>query len=144
KRIGKQKITPKLHPEDIVYIAIRDLEKQEWITLEKLNIKHFTPAIIRAKHIEQVIKETQEHFKDYDALYISFDVDSLDISISIGTGTPVADGLSQEQAEKLISAFTKMPNFRALEISEVNPLLDSENKMATTVVKILRDSFDVQ
>ncbi|MGZ5283995.1 MAG: arginase [Bacteroidia bacterium] len=144
KRIGKQKITPKLHPEDIVYIAIRDLEKQEWITLEKLNIKHFTPAIIRAKHIEQVIKETQEHFKDYDALYISFDVDSLDISISIGTGTPVADGLSQVQAEKLISAFTKMPNFRALEISEVNPLLDSENKMATTVVKILRDSFDVQ
>ncbi|RZL44051.1 MAG: arginase, partial [Pedobacter sp.] len=69
------------------------------------------------------------------------DVDSLDTSISVGTGTPVADGLSQENAEKLISAFTKMPNFRALEITEVNPLLDTENKMATTVVKILRESF---
>lgn len=144
KRIGKQKIIPKLQPEDITYIAIRDLEKQEWDTLEKLNIKHFPPDAIRKKKLEQIIKETKEHYKEYDALYISFDVDSLDISISVGTGTPVANGLSQDEAEKLISSFTKMPNFRALEITEVNPLLDTENKMATTVVKILRDSFDVQ
>ena len=34
-----------------------------------------------------------------------------------------------------------MKNFRALEITEVNPLLDTENKMADAIVKILRESL---
>ncbi len=144
KRTGKQKITPKLSPEDICYIAIRDLEKQEWETIDKLNIQAYPPKTIREKSLNAIIKEIISYYSEYDAVYVSFDVDSLDTSISVGTGTPVADGLSQDDAEKIISALTKMPNFRALEITEVNPLLDTENKMATTVVKILRNSFAVE
>ncbi|RYD70920.1 MAG: arginase, partial [Sphingobacteriales bacterium] len=76
KRTGKQRITPKLQPEDITYIAIRDLEKQEWDTLEKLNIKHYPPRSIREKTVEGIIKEMRDFYKDYDVIYISFDVDS--------------------------------------------------------------------
>jgi arginase len=144
KRIGKSKITPKILPEDIVYIDIRDLEDEEWAILNSLNIKHYTPERIQELGVERVIKEVSAYFRKYDALYISFDADSLDPAVSIGTGTPVPGGLSPLIAEQLLTAFTELPNFRALELTEVNPLLDCQNKMATAVVKILRESFTIE
>jgi len=141
KQTGLLHISPKIHPEDIVFIGIRDLEAQEWAVIKSNNIKYFSPKEIEKQGIAKVIKKTEEHFADYDVLYVSFDVDSLDPSISKGTGTPVPDGLSMDDAKKLLKAFYAMPNFKALEVTEVNPLLDSENKMATAVVKILREAI---
>ncbi len=141
KATGLARITPKITPQDIQYIAIRDLEEEEWAKVHELGIKYYAPDLIKEKSIDHVIEEVKNHFVSYDALYVSFDVDSLDPSISMGTGTPVPNGLTMDQAKKLIKAFTRMPNFLALEITEVNPLLDCENKMANAVVKILRDSF---
>jgi arginase len=141
KRTGHKHITPKYLPEDLIYIGIRDLEEQEWNTIKTRNIRFYNPDDIRALGIETVAAQTAEYFSNYDAVYITFDVDSLDPSISRGTGTPVPDGLSIEQAKVLIKTFSRMPNFKALEVTEVNPLLDTENRMATAVVKILRDSL---
>jgi arginase len=141
KRTGEHKISPKLQPEDIIYISIRDLEIQEWDLIHKLNIKHFVPENVHDLGINKVCTEVRNHFKDYDAIYISFDADSLDPKISSGTGTPVPGGLSAEEAEILIRTLTNMPNFKALEVTEVNPLLDSENSMAMVVMRILRDSL---
>ena len=141
KATGESEVTPKILPQDLIYIGIRDLEKQEWDAVHENGIKYFDPENIKKLGIEKVIQETMNHFKDYDSIYISFDADSLDPSISVGTGTPVKNGLTLEQAKKLIKAFTGMKNFRALEITEVNPLLDTENKMADAIVKILRESL---
>jgi arginase len=144
KRTGKSKITPKLLPEDLVYIDIRDLEKQEWEAIKNLKIKHYTPDDRRKKGTNKIAAEVVKYFEGYDGIYVSFDVDSLDPSISRGTGTPVDDGLSLDDAKILLKTFTRMPNFKSLEVTEVNPLLDSENKMANAVVKILRESLSLE
>jgi arginase len=144
KRIGKSKITPKLLPEDVVYIDIRDLEKQEWDSINGLNIKYYTPADRKKKGASKIAEEVVKYFEAYDGIYVSFDVDSLDPSISKGTGTPVPDGLSLEEAKIFLKAFTHMPNFKSLEVTEVNPLLDVENRMANAVVKILRESLSLE
>ena len=141
KQTGALHITPKIHPEDIIFIGIRDLEEQEWAVIKDNKIKYFGAKDIEKQGIAKVINKTKEHFAGYDAIYVSFDVDSLDPSISKGTGTPVPNGLSTDDAKKLLKAFYAMPNFKALEVTEVNPLLDCENKMATAVVKILREAI---
>ena len=140
KMTGKQKITPKLLPEDFIYIGIRDLQEQEWDIIHEKNIKYYTPEHLKKPGIEKVIEEVTEKFADYDGIYISFDVDSMDPSVSVGTGTPVPGGLPMDQAKKLLKAFTNMPNCKALEITEVNPILDTDNKRATAGVKILREA----
>ncbi len=140
KATGKLKITPKLSSDDLIYIGIRDLEEEEWNIIKEQNIKFYTPDDLKKPGIDKVIEEVVSHFTSYDAIYISFDVDSMDPSVSVGTGTPVPGGLSLDQAKKLLKAFTNMPNCKALEITEVNPILDTDNKMATAVVKILRES----
>ena len=144
KMTGKRKITPKLLSEDIVYVDIRSLEKQEWDTLKKLKIKYFPPEYLHKKGAKKTAKEIEKYFENYHAVYVSFDVDSLDPSISKGTGTPVKGGLTLEEAKDLLKVFTRMPNFKSLEVTEVNPLLDKENKMAEAVVDILSESISAE
>ena len=144
KRTGKRKLTPKLLPQDIVYVDIRSLERQEWETLKKLKIKYYPPEDMQKKGAHKTAKEIEKYFEHYDAVYVSFDVDSLDPSISKGTGTPVPGGLGLDEAKELLKVFTRMPNFKSLEITEVNPLLDNENKMANAVVNILRESLVIE
>jgi arginase len=139
KCLGERKICPKLLPEDLIYIGIRDLEKEEWEAIDRLQIKNYTPDSIQLNGIQKVTDEVVNYFSEYDYIYISWDADSLDPSISRGTGTPVNNGLSLSQAETLISAFTGMPNFKVLEITEINPLLDTENSMANAIIKVLRN-----
>jgi arginase len=143
KRDGKNQICPKLKPEDLVYIDIRDYEAEEWDAIQRLKIKNYKPEDLKKSGAKKIAKEVAKYFRDYFGVYISFDVDSLDPGISRGTGTPSPNGLNAEQAEDLLTILTEMPNFRALEITEVNPLLDTENKMATAVVKILRESLTI-
>ncbi|MFY0674404.1 MAG: arginase [Bacteroidia bacterium] len=138
KSIGGNEISPKIAPENLVFIGIRDLEEPEWRLIKKHNIKHFEPNHIEELGIESVISQTLEHLENVDVLYITFDVDSMDPSISEGTGTPVPNGLSKEEASKLLNAFYHHQKCKILEITEINPLLDTENKMAKAVVDVLK------
>jgi arginase len=65
-------------------------------------------------------------------------VDSLDPTISFGTGTPVPNGLSEENAVYLLKKLINHPKTVALEITEINPLLDRENPMEEVIARILK------
>jgi len=72
-----------------------------------------------------------------DIIYVSFDVDSMDSRISTGTGTPVPNGLTVDEAKMLNVELAKSPKICAWEIVEVNPTLDTENRMAESAFEIL-------
>jgi arginase len=72
-----------------------------------------------------------------DHIYVSFDVDSLDSRISAGTGTPVPNGLTVDEAKTLNVELAKSPKLVAWEVVEVNPTLDSQNQMAENAFEIL-------
>ena len=128
---------PKINPSDIVYIGVRDTEAPENHLIEKYGIRNFTTEEVGQKGVEQVCEEALALLKDCEQLYISFDVDSLDTSISVGTGTPVPNGLSKEQALALNIELIKDKRVCCWEIVEVNPTLDTENKMAESAFDIL-------
>ena len=128
---------PKVNPEDIVFISVRDTEEPEDFLIEKYGIKNFQTEEVRSKGVAQIAKEALEILKDCDQIYISFDVDSLDSSISVGTGTPVPNGLTVEEALQLNAALIKDKRVCCWEIVEVNPTLDTENLMAENAFDIL-------
>lgn len=141
KNLGK--IAPKLKPEDIVFIALRDYEKEEEHLLRKLNIKVITVQEVRRKGVENVVRQTLLHLANCDDIYVSFDVDSLDSSISRGTGTPVSNGLREREAEDLIASFMQNHKICCLEVTEVNPTLDKENLMAEIAFNILQRAVNL-
>jgi arginase len=128
---------PKISPKDVVFIGVRDTEAPEDYILKKYGIKNFKTAEVTEKGIPTVAKEALEILKDCDQIYISFDVDSLDVSISLGTGTPVPEGLSKEQALELNIELIKDKRVCCWEIVEVNPTLDNQNRMANSAFEIL-------
>jgi arginase len=141
KNIGK--IAPKILPEDVVFISLRDYEKEERHLIEKYDMKVITSKEVRNKGAENVVRAVLRYLADCTDIYISFDVDSLDSSISKGTGTPVSNGLKEREAEDLISKFMQNRKICCFEIAEVNPTLDKENLMAEIAFNILQRSVNV-
>jgi arginase len=141
KRIGK--IEPKIEPDDLVFIALRDLEKEEDAIIKKGNIKVIPVAEIRRKGVENVVRQTFLHLSNCDDIYVSFDVDCLDSAISRGTGTPVSNGLREREAEDLVASFMQHHKICCFEIAEVNPTLDKENMMAEIAFNILQRSVNL-
>lgn len=141
QQIGK--IRPKVHPDDIVFISLRDFEKEEKYLIEKYGMKVITTKEVRSKGAENIARAVQRYLGDCTDIYVSFDVDSLDPSFSKGTGTPVSNGLREREAEDLISKFMQNRKVCCLEITEVNPTLDKENMMAEIAFNILQRSVNV-
>ncbi|MFL5774344.1 MAG: arginase [Flavisolibacter sp.] len=141
KNIGR--IAPKILPEDVVYISLRDFEKEEKRLIDKYGMKVITTKEVRSKGPENIVRAIIRYLSDCTDIYISFDVDSLDSSISKGTGTPVSNGLREREAEDLISKFMQNRKVCCFEITEVNPTLDKENLMAEIAFNILQRSVNV-
>ncbi len=136
-------IFPKVLPEDIVFIALRDFEKEEKALIEKYSIKVITTGEVRRNGAESASRKALRYLGDCTDIYVSFDVDSLDSVISRGTGTPVSNGLKEREAEDLISKFMQNRKICCFEITEVNPTLDKENLMAEIAFNILQRSVNV-
>jgi arginase len=141
KNIGN--IAQKVLPEDIVFIALRDYEKEEKHLIDKHKIKVITTAEVRRTGAENVSRKALRYLSDCTDIYVSFDVDSLDSVISRGTGTPVSNGLKEREAEDLISKFMQNRKVCCFEVTEVNPTLDKENLMAEIAFNILQRSVNV-
>jgi arginase len=141
KNIGK--IAPKILPEDVVFISLRDYEKEERHLIEKYGMKVITTNEVRRKGPENIVRAVIRYLSDCTDIYVSFDVDSLDSSISKGTGTPVSNGLREREAEDLISKFMQNRKICCFEITEVNPTLDKENLMAEIAFNILQRSVNI-
>jgi arginase len=137
------KINPKVLAEDIVFIGLRDFEKEEKSLIDKLGIKTISISEVRRNGAENISRKVLRYLSDCTDIYVSFDVDSLDSSISKGTGTPVSNGLKEREAEDLISKFMQNRKVCCFEIAEVNPTLDKENLMAEIAFNILQRSVNV-
>jgi arginase len=105
--------------------------------MKKYSMKNFTTAEIRRKGVEKVAIEALGLLDHCDIIYVSFDVDCMDASISKGTGTPVPNGISEKEAGNLVARLMQSPKICAFEMVEVNPTLDKENLMAENAFEIL-------
>jgi arginase len=125
---GDRHIHPKIFPEDVVLIDIRDLELPEWTDINENKIKYYGPEEVKAMPIKKIATETLNYLSHCDILYLSFDVDSMDPSVSEGTGTSTPDGMTLKKAKELLYYLFKSEKLVALEVTEVNPLEDHKTK----------------
>lgn len=140
--LGNKKLSPKLNPKDLVFLELRDLEAEEIALLKDLDILHYVPQERTEIGIPKLIEEVVDHLKDCDHILVSFDVDSLDPTVSFGTGTPVPGGLLRQDAVELLGGLLKLSNLFAFEITEINPLLDRITPMEEVAASLIEDVFE--
>lgn len=136
KNVGD--ITPKLEYRDLLFMTLRDFEEQEGYLIKQNKVKNFTTSEIKKIGVTKICREALKHLSHCDKIYITFDVDALDPTISRGTGTPVKGGINEREAADIILELVQNERVCCLEFTEINPTLDSENVMAETVFEILQ------
>lgn len=133
----------KLTANHLIYFGVRDTEEPENHQIEKLNIKNYKVAEIRHRGLNTCCNEAIEKLDSCDMIYISFDVDSLDCDlVSYGTGTPVSEGFTPSEVQKIINNIIDTNKVVCFETCEINPLLDKRNKMAETAFEILHQTTE--
>ena len=137
KNIGVHE--PKFLPEDLIYFGLRDTEAAEDEVRRHLRLREYRVHEVRYRGLDHVMDEVIAKLSRCDAIYISFDVDSMDCDlVSKGTGTPVSKGFDPREVTQIINRLVHTKKAACLEVTEVNPLLDDRgNKMAETAFKVL-------
>ena len=98
--------------------------------MEKITEKNFT---ITLKNAMSMVSEKVDFFG------VSLDMDSMDPEVAPATGCYNPLGLSLEQIIELISVFKENEKFKALELTEYNPLFDEQNKTFEVISAIIRE-----
>jgi arginase len=70
-------------------------------------------------------------------LHVSFDIDVLDPVLAPGVGTPVQGGLGAAAARQMMTMLHASGRLAALDVVELNPLLDARDRTARLVVDLL-------
>ncbi|MFP4935267.1 arginase [Staphylococcus pseudintermedius] len=133
---------PKVKPENIVLIGMRDLDFGEREYIKKHQIRTYTMADIYERGIRSVIEESIAYLKDKtDGVHLSLDVDALDPNETPGTGTKVSGGLTYRESHYALELLNQSGMITSIDIVEVNPLLDVENHTAEQAVALLGSFF---
>lgn len=134
----------RVRPEDIVFIALRSSEEPEVHLIEKYDMAVHRTEEVRENGVQSVFAAAMERLKDCDIIYVTFDVDSMDPEVSIGTGTPVPGGLTEDEAIQFLRLFAAEKKVACMEFTEVNPLLDDKgNAMGEAAFRCLKATVEV-
>jgi arginase len=128
-RIGG--VSPKVTPANTVLIGVRNLDEREKTAVRAAGIHVFTMKDIDRQGIANIIEQAIALASAGTAgIHVSFDVDVCDPSIAPGVGTPVKGGLDYREAHMAMEIIADANRLLALDIVEVNPVLDIQNATA--------------
>jgi arginase len=128
-RIGG--FSPKVLPEHTVLIGIRNLDEREKEIVRASRVRVFTMKDIDRSGIASVVEEALAIAgTGTGGIHVSFDLDVCDPTIAPGVGTPVKGGLDYREAHTLMEIVADSGLLRALDLVEVNPILDERNMTA--------------
>ncbi|HEX6986428.1 MAG TPA: arginase family protein, partial [Planctomycetaceae bacterium] len=117
-----------------VLIGVRDLDDQEKRLMREAGVTVYTMKELDRLGLPRVAEETLERLGSLPRLHVSFDADVLDPEVAPGVGTPVPGGLTYREAHLLMELFADSGRVTSLDLVEVNPILDRENRTANTLV----------
>jgi arginase len=128
-RIGG--FTPKVRPDHTVLIGIRNLDEREKEIVRSSGVHVFTMKDIDRSGIASVAEQALAIAgRGTGGVHVSFDLDVCDPTIAPGVGTPVKGGLDYREAHMLMEMVADSTLLRALDLVEVNPILDDRNTTA--------------
>lgn len=133
---------PKVNPERLVQIGLRDIDEHEKRRLKQW-VKHvYTMEDIDRRRLFDVVGEAIALATDgCEHLHVSFDIDVLDPRIAPGTGTPKMGGLTYREAHLALEMIAGCGLLRSFELVEVNPILDEHNRTAELSVGLIASAL---
>ncbi|MCX5839709.1 MAG: arginase [Deltaproteobacteria bacterium] len=132
---------PKLNARDIVIIGVRSLDEKERIRLKQSGIAVFTLRDIDEYGISHITRQALETLAQHERIHVSLDMDCLDPLEAPGVGTPVSGGLTIREAHLVMEIIADTRRLASMDIVEINPILDEQNRTAKIAVDLIVSAF---
>jgi arginase len=119
--------------ENVAIVGACDLDPDERNLLAGSDVSVYTMSDIDNRGVTTVV----------DGLHVSLDLDWLDPDEAPGVGTPVRGGVTYREAHAAMEIVHKQAGQRlcALELVEVNPILDEHNRTAELACELAASAF---
>ncbi len=125
-------------PSRMVFIGLRDVDDGEKRVIRELGVKAFTMSDVDRRGMSSVVDEALTIVAEGESsVHVSFDMDGVDPQEAPGVGTPVRGGLTYRESHLLMEGVAQSGTLGSLEITEINPILDSENRTAILAVELI-------
>lgn len=133
---------PKVRPQNVALVGVRNLDPGEKALLRKAGVRVFTMRDIDERRMKRVIHDAiKVASAGTKGVHVSFDTDILDPAVAPGTGTPWPGGVHYREAHLAMELLADSGAVTSAEIVEVNPLLDVNNRTAELAVDLLQSLF---
>lgn len=132
---------PKVKPENTVLIGIRDLDTEEKVLIKESGCTVFTMRDVDEMGIRAVLTKTLDILGNVNKLHISLDLDVMDPLDAPGVGTPSQGGLTYREGQLIMEILSDTKKLHSVDIMEINPILDIQNRTAQMAVNLLSSLF---
>src|SRR6059058_5359944 len=135
--------SPKVLPENVVIIGVRDIDQTEKDNIRRSGITEvYTMRDIDERGMRTVIEEALRTAGRGTAGYhVSLDMDWIDPEDAPGVGTPVRGGATYREAHLAMEIIADHGRMTSFEIVEVNPVIDEHNRTADLAVELSLSAF---
>ena len=83
----------------------------------------------------------EDFVQKVDAIHISFDIDGIDPHYAPGVSTPVPRGFTVQDVEKALRMLAETNKLTSMDIVELNPIYDIENKTALLATRLIQTAL---
>jgi arginase len=126
---------PKLSAANCALIGLRDLDSRERRLVKETGVHVFTMRNIDEYGLRAVMEKSIAAATNGTAGFVvSLDMDVVDPQEAPGVGTPVQGGLTFREAHLIMEMISDSKKMLALEVVEVNPIIDVLNQTAILAV----------
>ncbi|PLX29232.1 MAG: arginase [Alphaproteobacteria bacterium] len=122
-------------------IGIRSVDEGEQIAVNQSKMSVYTMPLIHQAGIEKVLEEIFAKVDDNTHIHFSFDIDGIDPELAPGVGTPVEQGLSLDQTQKVFQAIKQSGKLGSMDVVELNPEVDNNHQTAKLAVELVSSLF---
>jgi len=137
--------SPKILPSCAVLIGIREVDKEERALVKKSGVHVFTMKDIDRRGIGNVMDEALSIVTaNTDAFSVTLDADFLDPFDTPGVATPVRGGADYREAQLAMEMVADTRRMASFELTEINPILDVQNKTANVGMELALSAFGKQ
>ncbi len=133
---------PAVLPEHLVYVGLRDLDDAEKALIKSWGIRAFTMRDIDERGLRAVIDDAVTiATRGTGGMHLSCDVDWVDPGEAPGVGTPVRGGATLREAHLAMEIMHDSGAVVAMDLVEINPILDRENHTAELAAELVASAF---
>jgi arginase len=133
---------PKVEARNVAIIGLRSVDAAERLTVQRNGVRVYTMRDVDERGMRAIMQEAIEVATNgTEGFHLAYDMDSVDPQEAPGVGTPVKGGLTYREAHLVMEVICDCDCMLGLEMVEVNPVIDRENRTAILATELVMSAL---